>query len=131
MVPEQPAWAFSCGSAFEHGIAAAQTKDAEGRLGPDRSFFFKGSDDKMNIRAHNLMMFSQIAEGIDDETWLFHLRQGDYSTWVREAIKDNDLAAEIMQIEKSSSANARDSRSRVIEAINRRYTSPETAVRAG
>jgi HAD superfamily hydrolase (TIGR01484 family) len=106
-------------------------KYAEGRLGPDRSFFFRGSDDKMNIRAHNLTMFSQIAEGIDDETWLFHLRQGDYSKWIREGIKDNDLAAEIMQIEKNSAANARDSRSQIIEAINRRYTSPETVGRAG
>lgn len=105
-------------------------KYAEGRLGPERSFFFKGDGGKMNIRAHNLAMFSQIAEGIDDETWLFHLRQGDYSKWMREAIKDDDLAAEIMKIEKNSSATARDSRKQIIEAINRRYTGPETAVQA-
>lgn len=105
-------------------------KYAEGRLGPDRSFFFKGADGKMNIRAHNLMMFSQIAEGIDEETWLFHLRQGDYSKWIREMIKDNDLAAEIMRIEKDASANGKESRSKIIEAISRRYTNPETAIRA-
>jgi len=35
---------------------------------------------------------------LDDETWLYHLRHGDYSQWVREAIKDEALASEVREI---------------------------------
>src|SRR6185436_15348285 len=48
-------------------------KYASGELPPDRSFYFRGPEDKMNLRAQNLMLFLQLADGIDDETWEFHL----------------------------------------------------------
>lgn len=105
-------------------------KYAEGRLGPDNSFYFKGPDGKLNLRAHNLMVFNEIAAGIDDETWLFHLRQHDYSKWLRETIKDDTLASEVARIENAPHPSAQQSREEIIDAINRRYTSPETATRA-
>jgi hydroxymethylpyrimidine pyrophosphatase-like HAD family hydrolase len=101
-------------------------KYAEGRLATDASFFFRGPQDKMNLRAHNLMFFNQIAEGIDDETWLFHLRQNDYSKWMRRAIKDDELATEVAAVEADSAATSHESRRRIIAAINKRYTSSET-----
>ena len=54
-------------------------KYAEGELGEDRSFYFRGPARALNLWAQNLSMFLQIAEGIDDATWLHHLRAGDYS----------------------------------------------------
>ena len=42
-----------------------------------------------------------LAQGVDDETWLFHLRRGDYTRWFRDAIKDNDLAEEVESLETS------------------------------
>ena len=104
-------------------------KYAEGRLGADHSFYFKGPNGKLNLRAHNLMVFNEIAAGIDDETWLFHLRQHDYSKWIREAIKDDELATEVARVENAPHPEAKESREEIIEAINRRYTSPETANR--
>ncbi len=80
---------------------------------------------KLNLRAHNLHMFIQIAEGLDDETWLYHLRRGDYSQWMREAIKDEALAAEVREIEKDGQVGPQKTRAAVIEAINRRYTGSE------
>jgi HAD superfamily hydrolase (TIGR01484 family) len=100
-------------------------KYAEGKLGPDRSFFFKGPGGKLNLRAHNLNMFIQIAEGVDDETWLHHLRRGDYSQWMREAIKDDALADEVREIEKDGKESPQRTRTAVIEAVNRRYTRSE------
>ena len=97
-------------------------KYAEGKLGPDRSFFFTGPARKLNLRAHNLNMFIQIAEGVDDETWVHHLRRGDYSQWMREAIKDNALADEVREIEKDGKDSPQKTRTAVIEAVNRRYT---------
>jgi len=97
-------------------------KYAKGKLGPDRSFFFRGPSGKLNLRAHNLTMFIEMAQGVDDETWLYHLRRGDYSQWMREAIKDEALAGEIREIEKDGKESSQKTRSDVIEAINRRYT---------
>jgi hypothetical protein len=55
-------------------------KYAEGELGPESSFYFRGAEKRLNLRAQNLSVFMQIAEGLDDETWLFHLREGDTVT---------------------------------------------------
>lgn len=103
-------------------IRRHRRKYAEGKLGPDTSFFFKGPAGKLNLRAHNLNMFVQIAEGVDDETWLHHLRRGDYSKWMRQAIKDEALADEVHEIEKDGQDSPQKTRTAVIEAINRRYT---------
>jgi hypothetical protein len=97
-------------------------KYAQGKLGPDRSFFFRGPAGKLNLRAHNLNMFVEMAQGVDDDTWLYHLRRGDYSQWMREAIKDEALAGEVREIEKDGKESPQKTRSEVIEAINRRYT---------
>ncbi len=100
-------------------------KYAEGKLGPDHSFFFRGPAGKLNLRAHNLNTFIEMAQGVDDDTWLYHLRRGDYSQWMREAIKDEALAGEVREIEKDgkeSSQSPKKTRSEVIEAINRRYS---------
>lgn len=104
-----------------------QRKYAEGELGEDRSFYFQGPEGKLNIRAQNLGFFIQIAAGVDDETWLYHLRRGDYSRWFREAIKDEELATEakmIEMIEKARPIPASESRALIEEAINKRYTAP-------
>jgi hypothetical protein len=95
---------------------------AVGKLGEDQSFYFRGPEAKLNLRAQNLMLFLQIAEGVDDQTWEFHLRNGDYSRWLRNAIKDNELAAEVQEIEKNVAVDARLSKDRVRSAIQRRYT---------
>ncbi len=99
-------------------------KYAIGELGPDASFFFRGPDARLRLRAQNLHLFVQIAEGVDDDTWLYHLHQGDYSRWMRESIKDGDLAEEVSRIEAERDMNPAESRARVHGAISRRYTAP-------
>lgn len=97
-------------------------KYATGELTPDRSFYFRGPDNALNLRAQNLNMFMQIAEGVDDRTWLHHLRAGDYSKWFREYIKDPELAGEMAEIERNGDCDAKRSRDKVRSAIDRRYT---------
>ncbi|MGP0063058.1 MAG: HAD-IIB family hydrolase [Isosphaeraceae bacterium] len=99
-------------------------KYAEGNLGPERSFHFKGPEGKLNLRAQNLNLFLQLADGIDDETWMFHLRKGDYSDWFRRRIKDADLAEEAERIERKPDITPQDSRAAIREAVERRYTLP-------
>jgi hydroxymethylpyrimidine pyrophosphatase-like HAD family hydrolase len=97
-------------------------KYAEGELGEDRSFYFRGPEGRLRLRAQNLLLFLQIAEGVDDATWLHHLRAGDYSRWLAESIKDPGLATEVAAIEENEALNAGESRMRVKEAIDRSYT---------
>jgi HAD superfamily hydrolase (TIGR01484 family) len=97
-------------------------KYAEGELGEDRSFYFRGPDGGLNLRAQNLRLFLQIAEGVDDATWLHHLRAGDYSRWLAESIKDAELASEVAVIEANEALNAGESRVQVKKAIDRCYT---------
>jgi HAD superfamily hydrolase (TIGR01484 family) len=97
-------------------------KYAEGELTPDRSFYFRGPNNTLNLRAQNLNMFMQIAEGVDDATWMHHLRARDYSRWFREYIKDPELADEIAGIEQNGDSDAKGTREQIRTAIDRRYT---------
>ncbi|HEX2138370.1 MAG TPA: HAD hydrolase family protein [Woeseiaceae bacterium] len=99
-------------------------KYAEGKLGEDRSFYFRGPGERLNLRAANLTSFVEIGSGLDDETWLFHLRKGDYSRWMSTAIKDEELASEISEVEQSPDISADESLARIRQAIDKRYTLP-------
>jgi HAD superfamily hydrolase (TIGR01484 family) len=103
-------------------------KYAEGDLGPDRSFYFRGREGKLNLRAQNLALFVQMAQGVDDDTWLFHLREHDYSSWFREQVKDPELADEARQIEDALPADARETRRRLLALITERYTAPAKGI---
>jgi hydroxymethylpyrimidine pyrophosphatase-like HAD family hydrolase len=96
-------------------------KYAEGELGPDRSFYFQGPEGKLKLRAQNLILFLQLAEGIDAETWMYHLRQHDYSNWVRDCIKDKTLAAEIQEIENNEALDHSKSLTQIKSAIEYHY----------
>jgi hypothetical protein len=99
-------------------------KYAEGSLGEDRSFYFRGPDDALNLRAQNLVLFIQISGGVDDLTWMHHLRRGDYSAWFRHVIKDHELATEAAEIETDHTLGPADSGQRIADAVTRRYTAP-------
>ncbi len=99
-------------------------KYSEGELGEDRSFYFRGPDGALSLRVQNLSLFLQIGAGVDDRTWLHHLHAGDYSGWIRDAIKDEDLADEVAAVERARGLSAARSRARIKEAIDRRYTGP-------
>jgi hypothetical protein len=99
-------------------------KYAVGELPSDVSSYSRGPQAKLNLRAHNLQTFVQLALGVDDETWLHHLRRGDYSAWFRRQIKDEELADETAAVERDASLDAEASRRRVKEVIERRYTAP-------
>ncbi len=97
---------------------------AEGNLGSDRCFYFRGEDDQLNLKAQNLIMFIQLAAGVDDRTWLHHLHQQDYSNWLQNSIKDETLAEEVSQIETTTDFSPSESRDRIKSAIEKRYTLP-------
>ncbi len=95
-------------------------KYMEGNVGKQRSFYFRGPDGKLNLKAHNLQLFVHLADGVDDETWRFHLERHEYSNWVRTEVKDGELADAIEQIERGPDPT----RDAIRSAIEKRYTLP-------
>ncbi|MBV8757310.1 MAG: HAD-IIB family hydrolase [Deltaproteobacteria bacterium] len=98
-------------------------KYIEGNIGSERAFYFKGPDGKLKLKAHNLLLFMQLGDGVDDDTWQFHLDKGDYTTWLRTEIKDPALADEVTAIAEQHLSPV-ESRAAVREAIEKRYTLP-------
>jgi hydroxymethylpyrimidine pyrophosphatase-like HAD family hydrolase len=101
-------------------------KYAEGRLSEARSFFFRGPDARLNLRASNLTTFLELAAGVDAQTWMHHLARGDYSRWFRDVIGDRELADEARAVEVSarSEQDAEATKRAMREAVLRRYTAP-------
>ena len=115
---DAPPQAVAVGKA-KHMHRRHTRKYAEGQLGEDKSFYFRGAAGALKLRAFNLATFLQLAEGVDDDTWLFHLRRGDYARWFRDAIKDDELAAAAQAAEARQ--DPAESRAEIAEAIKRRY----------
>jgi hypothetical protein len=95
-------------------------KYATGKLPPERAFRFRGPANTLDLVANNLETFTMLAKGVDESTWLYHLRNGDISRWLREQIKDAELADEVQALEQSDDAVA--TRRAALQAIARRYT---------
>jgi len=89
------------------------------------SFYFRGPENKHNLKAQNLNVFCQIAEGIGEDTWMFHLRRHDYSRWMRDVIRNRDLAAAVEDIERRADLTPSQTRALVCAAVEARYTLPE------
>jgi HAD superfamily hydrolase (TIGR01484 family) len=102
-------------------------KYAEGQLAPEKSFYFRGPEGKLNLRAQNLILFCQLADGVDDETWEFHLRNGDYTKWLQSSIKDESLAAEASRICDLKDLAASETKNLLLTAIKRDYTLAATS----
>ena len=98
-------------------------KYAEGNLGPDRAFVFRGPAGALKLAATNLLLFLLLGDGVDDETWSFHLERGDYSAWIRSQLKDADLAAAIATVEAAGGTPA-ETRAAIRREIEARYTLP-------
>jgi HAD superfamily hydrolase (TIGR01484 family) len=106
-------------------------KYAEGELPPDRSFFFRGPEGKLKLRAQNLIQFLELGDGVDDDTWLFHLRNGDVAQWMSAAIKDESLSEQVAQVALDPHLDAGESRQRVREIVEAIYTLPATPKSTG
>jgi hydroxymethylpyrimidine pyrophosphatase-like HAD family hydrolase len=94
---------------------------AESELDERKSFWFRGEHGRLRLRAQTLSMFVQLAEGVDDDTWRHHLARGDYSAWLRDGIRDAELAERVAEVEAEPDQPAEQSRRRVLAAIRERY----------
>jgi hydroxymethylpyrimidine pyrophosphatase-like HAD family hydrolase len=95
-------------------------EQVEGDLGA-LGFTFRGRHGRTGPRAHNLRVFCRLATQVDDDTWLFHLWNGDFSRWLRDALHDDALARKVAAIECRYELPAADSRREVCGAITHHY----------
>jgi hypothetical protein len=87
-----------------------------------QSFWFRGPKQQHNLSAPNLNLFCHIGKGIDEDTWLFHLHRNDYSRWIRESVKDEELAQVVQQVENRSDIAGPDTRKRICDEIEAKYS---------
>ena len=90
-------------------------------MDPEHRFYFKGPKGELNLAAQNLRIFMQVGEGVDDDTWLHHLKQGDYTQWFREIIKDEQLAEKAERLSSNGDASAKSSRRELFDLIRKKY----------
>ncbi|MBM4073177.1 MAG: HAD family phosphatase [Planctomycetes bacterium] len=116
----------------DHGAGVAELIDRiirddlpapHASLAPDRSFYFRGPQGKLNLCAPNLTTFMQLSEGVDNDTWLHHLGRHDFSTWLHDALNDESLAAEVEAIEERKDLTPAESRRLVLEAMAKQSSS--------
>jgi hypothetical protein len=114
-----PAWFKRLPSKTEH--QRHRHGYLEGDMDEEHRFYFRGPKGELNLPAQNLRIFMQVGEGVDDETWLHHLREGDYEQWFREIIKDETLADRAAKLRENGQISADESRKRIFEFIRQTY----------
>jgi hypothetical protein len=69
-------------------------------------------------------MFVQMAEGVDEDTWRYHLDRGDITRWFKDCVKDRGLADAARRLEDRQDLPASETRLRIAAAIEERFTLP-------
>lgn len=125
---EALAWRQGASSAvwFHREVVESEAKRhrkslMDGEMDDTLQFVFRGADRKLNLKAKNLREFMRLAEGLDDDTWHFHLREHHYSQWFREVVKDQELADVAEEIEQNEGIPPHESRCRIFSEINTRF----------
>lgn len=86
----------------------------------EKAFRFRGPTASLNLQARTVASLLEIGEGVDDDTWLYHLRRGEYSSWLRHVIHDDTLANTVAAVE-TGAVTAHESRTLVATALWRWY----------
>lgn len=88
-------------------------------LPPDQAFlFFEDIGRYTGKLAANLDDFCGIVKTIDMKSLIFHFRRGDYEKWIRESIRDLELARRLKRINKTSSGE--ELRKKILQPVIRR-----------
>jgi HAD superfamily hydrolase (TIGR01484 family) len=93
----------------------------EGDMDESLQFVFRGKHNQLSLSSANLKEFIKTANGVDDETWMHHLRRHDYSRWIGDIIKDDELAGKIADVERTQDLSPQKSRELVIAQIHERF----------
>lgn len=102
-------------------------KYVQGKLPHWLRFNFKGRDGRGAFSAANVQEFCELLGETSADTVAFHGERLDFSRWLREALQEEALAADVLSIEQRFVASARAShdvvalRRAVVKAITQHY----------
>jgi len=86
---------------------------------PDQSFLFFEDIGKYTGRlAANLSDFCENIKTIDIKSVTFHFERGDYERWIRETLRDVELARKLKRMKKSNSGE--ELRNKILQIVRRR-----------
>jgi hydroxymethylpyrimidine pyrophosphatase-like HAD family hydrolase len=94
-------------------------KYADTRLPDDKAFRFRGADGE--IAVHNITEFHKAVQTVSVGSLRHHLIAGDFSRWVGEVLGDQQLAAGLRKLERSTPAGATPDRAEVLAHIQDHY----------
>ena len=110
--------------ASEPGFAPPPAQVRGRQAGRRPEFLFPRPDERLCLRAYNLASFMEIGDGLDDETWMHHLRRHDYSKWMRTRSRIAISRTNSSRSKSTANVTADESRARIRKAIENRYTLP-------
>jgi hypothetical protein len=90
----------------------------------DRSCDSRGPAHALNLRAQNLTLFLQIADGVDLDTLQHHRSAGQHSSRSGDVVKDVEWAKRTAAIFSDGSISAAESRAEVRAIVEKRHTAP-------
>jgi hypothetical protein len=71
---------------------------------PENAFYFCTAEGVYTkISANSLQDFADKLDGIDDSSLLFHYPRGDFQAWIRDTLKDPELADRMCFIQRGIS----------------------------
>lgn len=105
-------------------------RNVEGELPPEKCFYFQGPAKALNLRAQNLTLFLQMADGIDDETWQHHLENGDFAKWFRNSLQDESLARAADKIASQPGLAPFETKQRLRAVVEQEYQIPAASTSA-
>ena len=103
-------------------------KYATGDVGRERSFYFRGPDNRYLVPARNLFEFITVARQLPLEVWSHHLRNGDISRWFNSVIRDAQLAETAATLAAAERQEDASSLEEISHLIGERYCVPPLPV---
>jgi hypothetical protein len=67
----------------------------------DQAFhFYKGIGQYSGVTATSLAEFAETVQNVDFDTIKFHFERGDFQNWIKETVRDAELAQSISKIKR-------------------------------
>lgn len=86
---------------------------------PENAFYFCTAEGVYtNISANSLQDFAEKLEGIDESSILFHYPRGDFQAWIKDTLKDTELANKMCFIQQGISGQVL--RNQLLEMVKTR-----------
>jgi hypothetical protein len=99
-------------------------KYATGDVGRERSFYFRGRNNKFLVPARNLFEFLAVGGRLPPEVWAYHLHNGDITRWFDRVIGDASLAERCDALAQARDVDPEASLAEIGRLVVERYSMP-------